>query len=293
MRILVVGGNGFLGKEILEQLDQNGNDVIGMCRSKNLDEEKKWFSADIGKPDTYRSFINDWRPEVVVQSAWITAQKTYRQSTENLQYAKATLQFAKDCLQTGAKHFVGLGSSAEYGIQPLPCNAAETKPAPVDPYGRKKLETFLELQELTLAVGARLTWGRVFQPYGLGQDSERVIPWAVARMTAGLEVFLQNPFMKLDWISSRDIGRAVSWSITHNTPTVVDIGTSIGTSVHQVLVEVADILGLDTQISFPGESSENQGTNQNLIVSPDSPLFQIGWLPTDSLQTGLKWALGR
>ncbi len=293
MKILIVGADGFLGKEIFRELTNNGHVVIGMSRSADSNRDKKWVSADIGKPDSYRSFISDWRPEVVIQSAWVTAQKTYRQSAENLNYASVTLQFAKDCLQMGTNHFVGLGSSAEYGIQTLPCNATDTTPAPVDPYGQKKLETLLELQELTVAAGARLTWGRVFQPYGLGQDSERLIPWAVARMMAGHDIELQNPFMKLDWISSRDIGRAISWSINHNTPAVVDIGTAIGTNVHQVLVEVAKILEVKTQITYPISASKNQNTSQNLIVSSDSPLFQSGWLPADSLQAGLKWALGR
>jgi nucleoside-diphosphate-sugar epimerase len=130
MKILVVGGNGFLGKEIFKELNHIGHDVIGMCRSTNSNGDKNWVSADIGRPGTYKSFISDWRPEVVVQSAWVTTQKTYRHSTENLYYASGTLQFAKDCLQTGTKHFVGLGSSAEYGIQRFPCNATETKPSP-------------------------------------------------------------------------------------------------------------------------------------------------------------------
>jgi GDP-D-mannose dehydratase len=112
-------------------------------------------------------------------------------------------------------------------------------------------------------------------------------------MLAGIDIELKNPFMELDWISSRDIGRAISWSITHNTPEVFDIGTAIGTTVHQVLAEVANILEVKTQVRHTISASENQNTNQNLIVSLESPLFQSGWLPADSLQTGLKWALGR
>jgi nucleoside-diphosphate-sugar epimerase len=293
MKILVVGANGFLGKEIFRELTLNGHDVIGMSRSAGSTEGRKWVSADIGRPDTYRSFISEWLPEIVIQSAWVTAQKTYRQSAENLNYAADTLQFAKDCLQVGTKHFIGLGSSAEYGMQSLPCNSAETTPSPVDPYGQKKVETLFNLQELTLAAGARLTWGRVFQPDGLGQDSERLIPWAVERMLAGNDIELQNPFVMLDWISSRDIGRAISWSITHKTPTVIDIGTALGTNVHDLLVEVAKTLGVKPKITYPASGPQGQSTTHNLVVSGDSPIFQSGWLPADTLQTGLKWALGR
>jgi nucleoside-diphosphate-sugar epimerase len=292
MKVLVVGGNGFLGKEIFRELINDGHDVIGMGRSANPIRDKNWVSADIGRPDTYRSFLSDWQPEVVVQSAWVTAQKTYRQSEENLHYASGTLQFAKDCLQRGTSHFIGLGTSAEYGNQLDLCNAAKTPPSPVDLYGQKKLETLLGLQGLTTAVGARLTWARVFQPYGPGQDSERLIPWAAERLVRGYEIELQNPFMRLDWISSRDIGRAISWSITHNTPEVIDIGTGIGTNVHDVLIEVGNILGVKTQITHPISASENKNI-QNLIVSGDSPLFQSGWSSADSLPAGLKWALSR
>ena len=96
MKILIVGADGFLGKEIFRELTNNGHVVFGMSRSVDSNRDKKWVSADIGKPDSYRSFISDWRPEVVIQSAWVTAQKTYRQSAENLNYASDTLQFAKE-----------------------------------------------------------------------------------------------------------------------------------------------------------------------------------------------------
>jgi UDP-glucose 4-epimerase len=293
MKILVVGGNGFLGKEITKQLLDDGYKVMNMNRSGDAKLSEAQLSADIGKPDSYMSFIDKWKPEVVVDCAWVTVQKTYRESLENYDYTAQTLQFATHCFAAGSRHFIGLGSSAEYGSQSSPCNAAVTIPKPVDAYGENKFETFLKLHELSESVNARLTWGRVFQPYGPGQDSERLIPWAVQRLLSGQEVKLQNPNLKLDWISSRDIARAVSWSIKHVTPEVIDIGTSIGTSVCQVLNKVARIVGGRPELIKPLEDIQPQQSEFSLIVSPDSPLLQGGWKPKDTLQSGLLWAVGR
>jgi nucleoside-diphosphate-sugar epimerase len=293
MKILVVGGSGFLGKEIVKQLDAEGNNILSMRRSGGLIVNKNEIFADISKPESYKNFINDWRPQVVVQCAWVTAQKIYRQSPENLNYSSQTLQFAKDCFAAGTRHFIGLGSSAEYGIQLLPCDAANTKPNPDDPYGESKLKTMHQLHELANAENVKLTWARIFQPYGLGQDSERLIPWAAQQMLVGQEIKLQNPNVHLDWISSRDIARAISWCIKNATPEVIDIGTAIGTSVHQVLVEVAKIIGVNPELTLSTEVLDLQNTKGNLVVSPDSPLIQSGWRHKDSLQVGLSWALGR
>jgi nucleoside-diphosphate-sugar epimerase len=293
MKILVVGGNGFLGKEIVKQLDAEGNNILSMRRSGGLIVDKNEILADMSKPESYKNFINDWRPQVVVQCAWVTAQKTYRQSPENSNYSSQTLQFAKDCFAAGTRHFIGLGSSAEYGIQSLPCDAANTKPNPDDPYGESKLKTMHQLLELGNAANVKITWARIFQPYGLGQDSERLIPWAAQQMLEGRKIKLQNPNLHLDWISSRDVARAISWCIKNATPEVIDIGTAIGTSVQQVLVEVARIIGVNPELIFSTEVQVSQNTEQSLVVSPESSLIKGGWKHEDSLQSGLSWAIGR
>ena len=293
MKILVVGGSGFLGNEIVKQLLAEGNEVKSMSRSRDSNRIKNHFVADIAKPDTYLSVLQDWQPQVVVQCAWVTSQKVYRESSENQDYRTQTLQFAADCFKIGVNHFLGLGSSAEYGALSLPCNATLTSPQPVDPYGRNKFETFLKLQDLSGAANARLTWGRVFQPYGLGQDSNRLIPWATEKMLSGQEVKLQNPEMTLDWISSRDIASAISWSVNRMTPQAIDIGTSVGTSVRQVLEEVALTIGTDPDLVVSTVNAQLQKTDSKLVVSVDSPLLKDGWKPKDTLQTGLTWALGQ
>jgi len=291
MKILVIGGNGFLGKTIFERLLAEGHSVLKLDRNESTLVSPNTVFGDISRPDSYLDFLRDWRPNVVIQCAWVTGQKVYRNSDKNLNYHLDTVQFASDCIRIGVDHFIGLGSCAEYGIQYDPCQAGVTSMQPIDLYGKKKFETFTDIRNIAEGSGTRFTWARVFQPYGLGQDSERLVPWALAMLSAGQEIIVQNPNSKLDWISTRDIASAISWTISKPLPLEIDIGTGIGTSVLDLLKSIALILGADTKLIKVESSNEMGLIQKDLIMSNDSPLLIDGWKPNDLLIDGLRWAI--
>lgn len=291
MKILVVGGNGFLGKAIFDRLSTEGHSVLKMDRNQSALVSPNTILGDISRPESYLDFLRDWKPNVVIQCAWVTGQKIYRDSDKNLNYHTDTVQFASNCIKLGVAHFIGMGSCAEYGIQHDPCHAGVTPTQPNDLYGKKKLEAFTEIRNIAEGSGTRFTWARVFQPYGIGQDSERLVPWASARLSTGNEITVQNPNSKLDWISTRDISSAISWTISKNLPTEIDIGTGVGASVLDLLLNIALILDANTEL-IKVEPTRTIGLRQNdLIVSNNSPLLLSGWKANDGLVDGLRWAI--
>lgn len=281
-----------MGKEIVKNLVANGNSVKSMSRSSGTNDSIDQVLADIGKPETYMNLLSKWNPEIVIQSAWVTAQKIYRDSPQNEFYAAQTLEFAENCFKLNTKHFIGLGSSAEYGTLQEPCNAATTIPRPEDSYGNRKYQTYLRLQEIANGYGKRLTWARIFQPYGRDQDEDRLIPWATKKLLVGEEIPLNNPNTTLDWISSRDIASGIAWATVHDTPQAIDLGTSIGTTVEQVLRLLASLMKVDPELIVSGDEYDPDKRGTRLVVSETSPLLAHGWLPKDTLTTGLSWTLG-
>ena len=291
MKILVVGGNGFLGKAIFDRLSSEGHFVLKMDRNESALDLPNTILGDLSKPESYLDFLENWKPEVVIQCAWVTSQKIYRDSSKNVDYQIDTVKFAADCIKLGVPHFIGMGTCAEYGNQQEPCRAGVTPMRPSDLYGQKKLETFLSIKKLATGSRTRFTWARVFQPYGLGQDMERLIPWASGMLATGKEIVVQNPLSKLDWISTRDISSAISWTISNPLPVEIDIGTGVGTSVLDLLLIIASILGVNSKL-IKVESLKMDGLPQNdLIMSKSSPLLSDGWKPNDMLLNGLRWAI--
>lgn len=290
MKILVVGGSGFLGSEVVRELSQEGH-VVGSLSRRRSSLNVEQFIGDIGQPDSYRDLISNWKPEVVVHAAWVTDQLTYRESALNRPYARNTLNFAEHCFQSETQHFLTLGTSAEYGQPGQLCNASTTPCLPLDLYGAEKLWTSEEMKKIAFNYEMRFSWARVFQPYGLNQDPNRLIPSAARHFKTGKKFETQSSKNILDWITSRDVAGAVAYILKHELPEMVDIGTSVGTSVGSVLNKVAELCGVDE--NYIEETVEENASQEpfKLVVEGNSPLLAHGWKPEDDLDSGLSWAL--
>jgi len=293
MRVLVAGGGGFLGAEIITNLIESGFEVKSFGRNFSSAIYCEQIIADITNPDSYQKLLSTWKPEVVIQAAWVTNQKTYRTSPLNSEYMDATLKFAEQSYLSNTEHFLALGSSAEYGLPAEPCNALTTSAVPVDIYGKDKLQTLVKLREVAEKFSSRLSWARIFQPYGPNQDSARLLPFARKEFLAGNKVKVAHPNVILDWISSRDVASALAYAIRSPIDQIFDVGTSRPISVIQALQTLATLLNVDSEL-LEIESTQNGVDEEfSMVVSRESPLFNAHWSPQDDLVSGLKWTLSK
>lgn len=293
MRILVVGGGGFLGAEIVKKLIECGFDVKSFSRNMSSKLLCEHFVADIQNPDSYKKILSSWLPEVVIQAAWVTDQKIYRTSSLNSSYMNATLKLAELSYSSGTRHFITLGTSAEYGIPTEPCNSLSTRVSPVDIYGRFKLQTLDKLKQISNKFSGRLSWARIFQAYGRNQDSARLIPFATRELMSGRSLKVANPDKVLDWISSRDIASALIYAIKRPLNQIFDIGTAKPISVIETLQTLANLLNVDSQLLKIERNIFSAEEKYSVVVSKESPLFREKWSPQDDLISGLNWTLSK
>jgi nucleoside-diphosphate-sugar epimerase len=291
MKVLVVGGGGFLGSETVKSLIACGFAVKSVSRNFSSIIDCEQIIADIIQPDSYQNIFTTWKPEIVIQAAWVTNQKTYRTSPRNLQYMEATVELAEQGYRSGVEHFLALGSCAEYGIPTEPCNALTTPAAPVDFYGSQKLETLIKLKDLAGKYSCKLSWARIFQPYGPNQDSRRLLPFARQELLAGNKFKVAHPNAILDWISSRDVASALTYAVKCPVNDIFDVGTSIPIPVMQVLKSLVSILNVDSNLLDCESMEKSDNSDFSIVASKQSPLFNAGWSPLDDLVSGLKWTL--
>ena len=287
MKILVIG-SGFVGSSIIRRLQSEGHELLIFSKTFKNEIQSKQTTGDIFSFDDFRKTLL-WGPQVIIHTAWVTALGIYADDSSNYHYAQFTSDLAKYVSQTNLQHLIILGTCAEYGPQSGASSAGITELNPISIYARQKVLAMNSAKKSLIGSGVRLTWARVFQPYGPHQDRKRLLPYLIDTLKTGKQVNLNDTSSVLDWITTRDIASAISWIISHDTPVEVDVGTSIGYTNVELLRHLEDLLGHSNQWArIAAQPPIGSGVT---LVGKDSPLIVSGWLPSDNLNDGLGWVL--
>jgi len=287
MKILVIG-NGFIGASIIQHLESEGHELLIFSKTFKDGIQSQQVTGDIFSFDEFSKTLL-WDPQVIIHTAWVTALSIYADDSSNYQYAQFTADLAKYVLQTNLEHLIILGTCAEYGPQSGASSAGVTEFNPINLYAKQKVLAMNSAKKSLLSSSIRLTWARVFQPYGRYQDRNRLIPYLIDTLKMRKQVDLSDTSSVLDWITTRDIASAISWIINHDTPIEVDVGTGIGYTNVELLRHLEDLLGDSNQ--WARIAAHPPKGNGITLVGKNSPLFVSGWLPSDSLNEGLEWIL--
>lgn len=288
MRILVTG-NGLLASSIVSQLTEQGHELMVFSRSVRPTISCPQVQGDIFDFESFCSAMDKWDPQIVVSTAWITTPGIYRNDALNLKYAGFTKNLADYVKYTNVEHLILLGSCAEYGYQVTPSIAGVTKLAPQNLYAEQKVMAMKSARASLISTQVRLTWARVFYPYGPNQDQRRLIPHIVQNLTNQRPIFLDDITSVYDWISARDVASAISWVIEHELPFELDIGTSLGYTNLEILKMAEKLLG--EKYAINSDDQHKIGLSEVLVAGKESPLFKSGWEPADSIATGLEWVM--
>jgi nucleoside-diphosphate-sugar epimerase len=287
MKILVIG-SGFLGAPIIQSLEADGHELLIFTRQPKPNLRAKQISGNILDFSDFEKTL-EWNPNVIIHTAWITTPGLYVNDPLNIEYRLFSTKLAQRIASSNLAHLIVLGSCSEYGTQNLPALAGSSLIAPESEYARQKVEAFGDIKRILADTGIRFTWARVYFPYGIGQHPDRLIPYLTRSLLSGDPIQLKNPTSVSDWITSRDIGSAISWLINNVLPVEVDIGTGRGISNLDLLSKLAKILEVKV-IPMDGPADYFQQFDYK-VVDKNSPIFKSGWSPQDDLESGLQWVI--
>ncbi|MDP2181337.1 MAG: NAD-dependent epimerase/dehydratase family protein, partial [Actinomycetota bacterium] len=193
MRILVTGGAGFIGSNLVHALSgEHEVGVIDDLSTGSIEDlhPAAWFrKLDILDP-AFPALIAEFGPHAVVHlAAQASVTESLRDPERDWQVnAEGTRMVAAAAAAAGAKRMISASSAAVYGEPSVVPLSEDAHKAPANPYGRSKLaaEQFLAEEIVSTAVDfASFRFSNVYGPRQDWRGEGGVVAIFCARLAAG------------------------------------------------------------------------------------------------------------
>ncbi|HEX2859061.1 MAG TPA: UDP-glucose 4-epimerase GalE [Alphaproteobacteria bacterium] len=268
--IFVTGGAGYVGSHACLALEKAGFTPIAFDNLSAGDKNRVKFGpfveGDIKSPLSLMAAIRHYKPVAVMHFAGLISVgdsvknplSTYHNNVTG------TLALLAAMKETGVKHMVFSSSAAVYGAPEATPIAENAPKAPLSPYGQTKLMAETILADCAAAGLLNYTALRYFNAagatpeQGLGYnraDPTHLIPLALQTVLGkrpALEIF-GNDYNSLDGTAVRDYVHvadlaeahvaALKYLLAGGESVALNLGTSKGHSVLEVLAEVEKVTG--------------------------------------------------
>jgi UDP-glucose 4-epimerase len=293
-RTLVTGGAGFIGSHLVERLVAIGEDVVVLDdlsrgRREWLPPGTKLHELDLRDGPTLRQALEEIAPESIVHLAAMH----YIPSVEDAPTLASEInvggtKMLLDALASNPpKVFVFASTAAVYPDRSGPI-AESCAPAPIDLYGRTKLEGERLIAGFAADTRTRRIIARIFNVIGTRETNPHVVPEVVEQLrTQAGPVRLGNLQTRRDYTDVRDVATALHHLLM--APPDADtfnIGSGQSTSVADLVRAAEAVLGRPIEVEV--EHRRLRAQDRAELVA-DATLLQqtTGWRPTRPLRETL------
>ncbi|HDN83612.1 MAG TPA: SDR family oxidoreductase [Candidatus Altiarchaeales archaeon] len=301
MKVLVTGGAGFIGNNLVKALIKEGIEaiVIDNFSSGRMENLKRWkekikiYKVDIRDRSKLEEIFRKEKPEVVYHlAAQVNVVKSVEDPVDDASInVLGTINLLDLAAKTGVEKFIYASSGGAVYGEPkyLPVDEHHSI-EPISPYGLSKfvgeeyIRLYHKLYDLPYMI---LRYSNVYGPGQSGEMESGVIAIFISRMLKKERpIIFGDGFQTRDFIFIDDVTKANILSMEKNIKAgIFNIGSGKETSVIEIFELLRDILRLEIE---PIYSNPREGEVRRIYLNIEKAKNILGWKPKVSLDEGLK-----
>jgi len=295
MKILVTGGAGFIGSNVVDAYVELGHEVLvaddlSMGKTTNVNARAALHQLDVASPELVELVLRE-RPDVINHHA---AQTSVRTSVENpLDDARrnilASLNVLEACRQAGVGKLIYISSGGAIYGEPVALPATEDNPIRADsPYGISKHTPEHYLDVYHRLYGQEYTVLRYGNVYGPRQDpfgEAGVIAIFTQRMLDGEQpIIYGSGEQERDFVFVGDVVAANVAALERGAGQAFNIGMGVATTINQLYTLIASATGYPNPVAY---AEGKPGETFRIYLDISRARETLGWSPQVSLEDGL------
>lgn len=284
MRVLLTGGSGFIGRYVLNALQQQHIEVIAIGRTRP-EYSVPFIEADLLSISNFAPLLRQVQATHLLHLAWYAEHGKYWTSPLNLRWLEATTRLVEAFCVTGGQQVVIAGTCAEYDWTYGYCREDSTPLNPATLYGTAKDAT----RRLVMAICAQYqiscAWGRIFLPFGYGESTKRLIPSLIEVLQGKRAPFGVNASAYRDFLHASDAANGFVKLLIAEVSGTYNVCSGEPRCLAEVVTTLASLLNADPEpvLALATERPEEP----LLLVGESMKLRKLGWEPELTLAQGL------
>jgi nucleoside-diphosphate-sugar epimerase len=276
MNVVVTGGNGFLGSNIVRRFLKDNHNLLVFSRNSNniLDilDKIEYVPSDNESLLLHKNTIKRFSPNVVIHCGWFggnshTDIDDPGQFHYNLPSSIKLVEFLNE-LKTKPS-FVGFGSFAEYGEIRHPITEYEVE-KPVNLYGLSKLAFKNYSQMLCKKFNIDWTWIRPCYIYGPNDVKTRFIPTLISRFIKNENITLDECNTTIDYLYIDDFTNYVYELIIIKSTGIYNLCSGNQYKLRDIIQITKELLNSSSEVIF--DKSKNRSSVFNYICGDNEKL---------------------
>ncbi|MHB0801882.1 NAD(P)-dependent oxidoreductase [Bacillus thuringiensis] len=288
-KVLVTGGNGWIGKYVVDLLVQMGYEVHATYNKNKPPQQLlcHWHKVNLLCDEEIKKLVSSLRPSHLVLLAWEAVPPKCYESINNFYWLQSSITLIQHFSYCGGQRIVAAGTGAEYkwinGVLYEDSKLLSYK----NPYSLCKNALHSWLQLYVEQTNLSVCWSRIFHLYGPHEQGNRLISNIITSLLKNKEALCTHGEQSRDFLHVSDVANALV-SLLHSQITgTVNIASGHSIQIKEIANLIAQKMNKEHLIKLGA-----------IPFSKDEPLFigasvtrlkhELNWKPSYDIYLGIK-----